>query len=67
VSKGLTQEMQDAAPPSKKLAILRAEMEARLAALEGGAPWGDPTKHGTSIKWLAGEIWELERIVKGSK
>lgn len=48
-----------AMPPAKRLAVLRAEMEGRLAALEGGARWDD---HGKHVRWLGGEIWDLERI-----
>ena len=58
----LSTEEEMAMDPAQRVAVLRAEMEGRLAALEGGAKWAD---HGNSIKWLGGEIWRLERIAKG--
>lgn len=43
-------------PPKKRLAVLKAEMEGRLAALEGGAAWEE---HGKHIRWIAAEIYEI--------
>lgn len=63
MSRGEVVDTYDAAPPAKKLAMLRAELEARMAALEGGDAWAGGSKHGANVKWLAGEIWELERRV----
>lgn len=60
---GLTHEEEIAMEPAKRRAVLKAETEARLAALEGGA---DPRKHIGEIKWLAAEIWELERVLATS-
>lgn len=61
MSRGEVVDTYDAAPPAKKLAMLRAELDGRLAALEGGDDWSGGSKHGANIKWLAGEIWELEQ------
>lgn len=46
----------------KRIVTLKAEMEGRLAALEGGAEWAD---HGQNIKRLAEMIWDLENYVEG--
>jgi hypothetical protein len=44
-------------PTRKRIAVMQAEIDARHAALEGGAPWG---AHFSNITWLAGAIWDLE-------
>lgn len=44
-------------PRAKRIACLRAEMEARLAALRGGAYWRD---HGMHVRDLAALIWDIE-------
>jgi len=56
----LTPEELAALPSGAMLAVLKAEQESRLAALEGGARWRD---HGQQIKWLAAKIWELEQML----
>ena len=48
---------EQAMPPRKRLAVLRAEMEGRLAALEGGDGW---ELHGAHLKWLTAAIYDLE-------
>lgn len=53
---GLRFEEEQAMPPAQRAAVLKAEMEARLAALEGGA---DPVKHIGQIKWCAAAIYAL--------
>lgn len=61
---GLHNEEEKAFEPAKRLFVLKAEHEARLAALEGGADWH---KHLWQIKWLAAEIWEMERMLKSQR
>jgi len=57
----LSTEEEMAMEPAQRVVVLRAEMEGRLAALEGGSEW---KHHGNELKWLAAEIWRLERILK---
>lgn len=54
----LTPDEEKAMPPAQRAAVMRAEMDARLSALEGGARYDH---HGANIKWLAARIWEIER------
>ena len=51
-------------PSAKRIAVMRAEMDARMAALEGGAEW---EHHFSNITWLAGAIWDLENAAGAGK
>ena len=54
---GLRVEEEQAMPPAQRIAVLQAEIDARLAALRGGA---DPGKHIGNIKWCAAAMWALD-------
>lgn len=56
--RGATGEEEKSFSPSKRIAVLSAEMDARLAALEGG---DDYATHQSHIKWIAAMIWDLKQ------
>ena len=53
----MTPEEEKNMPRGQRIAVLKAEMEARLAALEGGDQY---RYHGSDIKWIAAKLWDLE-------
>jgi hypothetical protein len=52
----LTPDEEKAMPPAQRIAVLSAEIDARLAALEDG---DDIERHLNNLKWIAAEIWRL--------
>ena len=58
---GLTAEQEKNMPPRQRIVVIKAEIDARLAALEGGEP---SEKHLGHIKWLASRQWEVEQDIK---
>jgi hypothetical protein len=49
--------MERTMPTAQRIAVMQAELDARLSALEGGESWD---RHAHHIKWLAAAVWQLE-------